>query len=1467
MVLERVTTQLARAANRRGRRAPFLEPLERRHLMAGWSPIGPETVVNDSTAGVQETAFESHKSIASNDNGAFVVVWSGAGSGDASGIFARRYDASGALGGSFRVNTTTSGVQTEAAVAMDNAGNFIVVWSSNGQDGGGWGVYGQRYNAAGVAQGGEFRVNVTTSGNQNQPSVAADADGDFVITWTTANLDGDGTGIGGRRYNAGGVAQGGEIRVNDYTDGNQVLSRVAMDDAGNFVAVWQSDYPPTGSIGIFGQRFSAAGAAIGLWFVANTTTGGFQLAPSIGMNASGAFVVAWTSDSQDGSGNGIYAQRYTSAGAAAGGEFLVNSTTAGDQQYPSIAIDNTGAFVATWESNGQDGSGSGVYAQEYTAAGAAIGSEFRVNATTAGAQQEAAVSMVGNGDYVIAWSGNGAGDANGVFIQRFEDRAADVVVTPTSGLTTTEIGGAASFTIVLNSRPTADVTVSLSSSDATEGSVSAGSVTFTRDNWNVAQTVVVTGINDSLAEGSVPYSVVTGVAVSADADYSGRAVSDVALVNLPDPGSAGGLRASYFDNDNFTSLRLTRRDPSVNFNWAAGSPDPSIGPDTFSVRWTGELQPRYGQTYTFYTTSDDGVRLWVNGVLIIQNWTDHSVTVDAATITLAADQWYTIVMEMRESTGVAVSRLEWSSLSQTREVVPPSRLRPANAAPVAVDDGYSVVAGNTLTVNGAGVLANDADSDGDTRVAALLSGPSSGTLQFNADGSFIYTPAAGFSGTATFGYSINDGWGGSDSATVTITVTNAAPVVGTTGTALTYVENSGAVAIDQALTLSDANDSSLTGATVQILGYVAGEDVLSVTSGGGITASWSAATGTLTLSGVATVAGYQSVLRAVTYRNTSDNPNVAARSVRFVVNDGQAASAPAARTLTITAVNDAPVTAAETYTTDADTALNVGAAAGVLGNDSDVDGGPLTASLVQQAANGTVQFFADGSFTYTPNAGFYGNDSFIYAANDGAGGSANATVTLQVTLVPAPGANVTPTNGLTTSEGGGNASFTVVLTRRPTAEVRISLAMSLAGEGALAASTLVFDAFNWNVPQTVTVTGIDDGLNDGDRVYVVTLAPAVSADPLYNGLNPSDVGVSNTANGPQAPIATADSFEVVTGSNLSVSSAGVLANDLSPWGLPLTSVVLQLPANGLVSLAPDGGFVYTPAAGFVGVDRFTYAANQLMGGSAAAEVTITVRAAAPVPDPAPGPDPDPVVVPPVVVPVPPADAPVSEEPDPSDEEDDELPIVTPAPEPMWVEPVGKTLTATVRQAESAGKQQQSMGPTVAIATAPGPMPARLPQPRAAREQAGHDAGEQNDDGRDDDGGANVATRWIATPGGVLNGGVLAPPLLTAAGPLAKTLDVMARQIANTDTAHNATIRSVSQVAMAMTAGYVMWSLRGASLLASLVTSLPLWRSLDPLPILESRADKAAVARKRRRKKDRRNRIKRDDDDKLGSLVN
>jgi len=130
-----------------------------------------------------------------------------------------------------------------------------------------------------------------------------------------------------------------------------------------------------------------------------------------------------------------------------------------------------------------------------------------------------------------------------------------------------------------------------------------------------------------------------------------------------------GFSGEYYDNMDFTGLVTTRSDPSIDFDWGAGAPATGVGADTFSVRWTGNAVAQFSETYTFYTVSDDGVRLWVNGSLVIDNFTDHGPTENTATLTLVAGQSYAIRLEYYENGGGAVARLHWSSPSLSRRPV------------------------------------------------------------------------------------------------------------------------------------------------------------------------------------------------------------------------------------------------------------------------------------------------------------------------------------------------------------------------------------------------------------------------------------------------------------------------------------------------------------------------------------------------------------------------------------------------------------------------------------------------------------------------------------------------------------------------------------------------------------------------------------------------------------------------------
>jgi regulation of enolase protein 1 (concanavalin A-like superfamily) len=137
-----------------------------------------------------------------------------------------------------------------------------------------------------------------------------------------------------------------------------------------------------------------------------------------------------------------------------------------------------------------------------------------------------------------------------------------------------------------------------------------------------------------------------------------------------------GLVGDYFDNSNFTGTMITRTDATVNFDWGSGSPMAGIAADTFSVRWNGQVQPVYSQTYTFYTTTDDGVRLWVNNQLLIDKWIDQGPTEWSGNITLSAGVKYTIKMEYYENGGGASAKLAWSSPSTPKAIIPQIQLYP-----------------------------------------------------------------------------------------------------------------------------------------------------------------------------------------------------------------------------------------------------------------------------------------------------------------------------------------------------------------------------------------------------------------------------------------------------------------------------------------------------------------------------------------------------------------------------------------------------------------------------------------------------------------------------------------------------------------------------------------------------------------------------------------------------------------------
>jgi hypothetical protein len=228
------------------------------------------------------------------------------------------------------------------------------------------GVFGQRYASSGIPLGSEFRVNTYTTGGQSQLSVAADVSGNFVVVWMSYGQDGSSDGVFGQRYASSGSPVGPEFRVNTFTTDFQDFPSVASDASGKFVVVWDSFGQDGSSTGIFGQRFASYGSPVGPEFRVNTFTTDVQQGPAVTFDTAGNFVVVWNGYGQDGFYGGIFGQRYASSGAPVGSEFRVNTYTTQSQSSAAVASDTSGNFVVVWESYTEDGSDSGVFGQRYS---------------------------------------------------------------------------------------------------------------------------------------------------------------------------------------------------------------------------------------------------------------------------------------------------------------------------------------------------------------------------------------------------------------------------------------------------------------------------------------------------------------------------------------------------------------------------------------------------------------------------------------------------------------------------------------------------------------------------------------------------------------------------------------------------------------------------------------------------------------------------------------------------------------------------------------------------------------------------------------------------------------------------------------------------------------------------------------------------------------------------------------------
>jgi hypothetical protein len=550
-----------------------------------------------------------------------------------------------------------------------------------------------------------------------------------------------------------------------------------------------------------------------------------------------------------------------------------------------------------------------------------------------------------------------------------------------------------------------------------------------------------------------------------------------------------------------------------------------------------------------------------------------------------------------------------------------------NDAPDAVNDAATTNEDTPVAIH---VLTNDTDVEGDVLSISAAGTPPHGAATVSGT-ALLYTPTLNFNGTDSFNYTISDGHGGSDTATVAITVnpTNDAP---------TAVDDVASTTVGEAVDISvltndddiDGDNLSVTGVTpgshgattingdgtvryapaagfagIDHFTYTAGDgqggsDTATVTvlisvGGGGVNAVDDVAataedtavsiavlandttvTGTLTLIGVSAAGHGTAVVSGSTHILYTPDANYnGTDSFTYTAGDGVRSAGTATITVAIDPVNDPPDAQDDTLTLDEDTSADIQ----VLANDSDVDGDSLSVSGLGQAGHGRVILLANGSLRYTPDANFNGADSFTYTIGDGQGGQDTATVS--VTVNPVNDVPLAVDDAVTTDE-----------------DTPVDIHV-LANDGDVEGQVLTVISFTQGQHGTV-ITNTDGSLRyTPDANYNGTDDFTYTADDRSGGLSTAAVNVTiNPVDDPPEGVRDATILNTQTAQLLVVGTDAaqateaeidVLGNDVNPDGGQLQVVRVGRARHGRVSIAQNGKVKYSPDPGFgQGSDTFTY---------------------------------------------------------------------------------------------------------------------------------------------------------------------------------------------------------------------------------------------------------------------------------------
>ena len=480
-----------------------------------------------------------------------------------------------------------------------------------------------------------------------------------------------------------------------------------------------------------------------------------------------------------------------------------------------------------------------------------------------------------------------------------------------------------------------------------------------------------------------------------------------------------------------------------------------------------------------------------------------------------------------------------------------------NDDPVAANDIEAATEDTPVTILASSLLANDTDIDGGALTIQSVQNAANGTAALDVNGDVLFTPDANFNGNATFDYTVGDGNGGTDTATVTVNVAavNDDPVAANDIEAAT--EDTPVTILASSLL---ANDTDIDGGALSI------QSVQNAVDG----------TATLDVDG------------DVLFTPDADFNGVA--TFDYTVGDGNGGTDTATVTVNVAAVNDDPVAADDIAAATEDTPVTI-LASSLLANDTDIDGGALSIQSVQNAVDGTATLDVDGDVLFAPDANFNGAATFEYTVGDGNGGTDTATVTVNVSAV-----NDDPV-----------AADDIEAATEDT-PVTILASSLLANDTDIDGGALSIQSVQNAVDGTATLDVDGNVLFTPDANFNGAATFEYTVDDGNGGTDTATVTV-NVAPVNDNPVAVADVAAATQDTAVTITAASLLLNDSDIDGDPLSLDSVQNAVNGTASLDGGGDVLFTPDAGFNGAASFDYTVADGNGGFASTSVAVDVAAA------------------------------------------------------------------------------------------------------------------------------------------------------------------------------------------------------------------------------------------------------------------